>query len=66
MGTGRTGEGRVTLVVDTGWMGQDEGCRQASIINSDLTISGTVVVSSSLFSADFDGSRISMISFAST
>ena len=68
-GTGRAGEGAVSLVVDTGLTEQDKGCGEvSSVIVSVLTTSGIDVVVSSptVFAADFDGSRISTISFVST
>lgn len=69
-GTGRAGEGAVSLVVDTGLTEQDKGCGEvSSVIVSVLKTSGfdvAVVSSPTVFAADFDGSRISTISFVST
>ena len=70
-GTGRAGEGPASLVVDVGWIEQDEGCKKDSAMVSAST-SGIVVVvvvvgsNSTVFSVDFDDSRISTVSFVPT
>ena len=71
-GTGRAGEGPASLVVDVGWIVQDEGCKKDSAMVSAST-SGIVVVAvvvvgsnSTVFSVDFDDSRISTVSFVPT